>query len=578
MGVNVFLAYAQKDEPSAMKLEGFLAQILQENSSSLRMCEIGQIDKEDDLSLTTADLILLLVSPDFLDSDYCYSVTMAQAIERHKQGETLIIPIILRPVYWGRTPFSRLQALPENMEPITLSDDPETAFGEVITVISTIVSNRGAQAMSPEGIQPIKLFSASAHEDESLRNELARHLALLQRQGFIESWYDGQILPGIEWKSEIEKQLTSARIILLLISSDFFFSDFCYSIEMERALQRHKLGEAWVLPVILRPVDWREAPFAHIPCLPHNEQPITTWSNRDEAFLSVTQGIRNLVDWLRGQPPSVKERPKEEPSAEDPHTKERWLKEGNLLAQAMNYEGALAAYDQALRLDPHLSYAYLHKSILLVKLRRYQEALDACNQALRLDPSNAFAHIEKGAALNRLRRIEEAMIACNEALRLDPYSTYAHSTMGSVLASLGRNKEALAACDKALRLDPNNGDAHSVAGGALINLERHQEAVRAIERALQLDPGDAYSYFNRGQVLLKFRRFQEAITAYDQALRLDPDFFLAYICRGAAYMGLGFPNAALSSVEEGLRRDPSSPYAPMAYEARAEILRNLGYR
>jgi tetratricopeptide (TPR) repeat protein len=223
--------------------------------------------------------------------------------------------------------------------------------------------------MSPEGIQPIKLFYAYAREDESLHNELAKHLALLQRQGFIESWYDRQILPGMEWKSEIEKQLTSARIIVLLISADFFFSDYCYSIEMERALQRHKLGEAWVLPVILRPVDWKKAPFAHIQCLPRDARPITMWSNQDEAFLSVAQGIRSLVDRLRAQPPPVKEQPKEEPSAEDPNTKERWLKEGNLLDDAGNYEGALAAFDFALRLDPHLSYAYLHKSLAFFSLK-----------------------------------------------------------------------------------------------------------------------------------------------------------------------------------------------------------------
>jgi tetratricopeptide (TPR) repeat protein len=426
--------------------------------------------------------------------------------------------------------------------------------------------------MSPEQPQLIKLFCAYAHEDEHLRNELAKHLALLQRQGFIESWYDGQLLPGMEWKSEIEKQLTSARIIVLLISSDFFYSDFCYSIEMERALQRHKLGEAWVLPVILRPVDWREAPFAHIPCLPHDARPITTWSNRDEAFLSVTQGIRNLVDWLRGQSPSAKERPKEEPSAEDPNAKERWLKEGNILLNAGNYEGSLAAFDCALLLDPHLSYAYIHKCIAFFRLRRYQDALFECEQALRLDPSNVFALCEKSAALNRLGRIEESLAASNEALRLDFYSTHAHSTRAGVLAGQGRFKDALAACDQALRLDPNNYEAHSIAGGALISLERHQEAVRAIERALQLYPGDARSYFHRGQVFLKFGRFQEAITAYDQSLRLDPDLFLAYVCKGAAYLELRWPAAALASAEEALRRDPSSPHAPMAYELRSRAL------
>ena len=432
--------------------------------------------------------------------------------------------------------------------------------------------------MPPEGLQPIKLFYAYAHEDEHLHDELAKHLVLLQRQGFIESWYDRQILPGMEWKSEIEKQLTSARIIVLLISADFFFSDYCYSDEMGRALQQHELGEAWVLPVILRPVDWREAPFAHLQCLPHDARPITTWSNQDEAFLSVAQGIRSLVDWLRTQPPPVKEQSKEEPSAEAPNTKERWLKEGNLLDDAGNYEGALVAFDFALRLDPHLSYAYLHKSLAFYSLKRFQEALDTCNQALRLDPSNAFAYITKGNLLNNMRRPEEALAACNEALRLDSYSAYTYSTIASALGLLGRFQETLGACDQALRLDPNHTAAHRVAGSALIRLQRHQEASRAIERALQLDPSDAQSYFNRGQVFLKFKRYQEALTAYDQALRLDPnsDSILAiYFSRGIAYWGIGSLGAALYSIDEGLRRDPSSPQAPMVYEARNDLLKEL---
>ena len=146
--------------------------------------------------------------------------------------------------------------------------------------------------MSPERPQPIKLFCAYAHADEYLRNELDKHLALLQRQGFIESWYDRQILPGMEWKSEIEKQLTSARIIVLLISADFFFSDYCYSDEMGRALQQHELGEAWVLPVILRPVYWQKSPFAKLPALPADAKPVTGpgWHGLDEAFFEVAEG------------------------------------------------------------------------------------------------------------------------------------------------------------------------------------------------------------------------------------------------------------------------------------------------
>ena len=79
-------------------------------------------------------------------------------------------------------------------------------------------------------------------------------------------------------------------------------------------------------------------------------------------------------------------------------------------------------------------------------------------------------------------------------------------------------------------------------------------------------------------MFLKFKRYQEALTAYDQALRLDPnsDSILAiYFSRGIAYWGIGSLGAALYSIDEGLRRDPSSPQAPMVYEARNDLLKEL---
>ena len=169
MAINIFLAYARKDELSVRKLENSLTRILQENSFSIHTCEIGQINREDDLSLSTADLILLLVSPDFLDSDYCYRTEMAQALERSKQNEAHIIPLILRPVYWGRTPFSRLQALPENAKPIALSDDQEATFGEVALTISTIVRNKGVWKESDESRKDKKELPTTTYRYPTLR-------------------------------------------------------------------------------------------------------------------------------------------------------------------------------------------------------------------------------------------------------------------------------------------------------------------------------------------------------------------------------------------------------------------------
>jgi hypothetical protein len=144
---------------------------------------------------------------------------------------------------------------------------------------------------------PLEIFYSYAHvgADEELRNELEKHLSLLKRNGYIKSWHDRRIGAGDEWRSQIDAHARSAHIILLLISSDFVASDYCYDVEMALALERHARHEAIVIPIILRPTDWSGAPFAHLQALPRDAKAVTTWSNRDEAFTNIAQGIRDVV-------------------------------------------------------------------------------------------------------------------------------------------------------------------------------------------------------------------------------------------------------------------------------------------
>ncbi len=85
---------------------------------------------------------------------------------------------------------------------------------------------------------PVTIFFCYAHEDETLLKKLKSHLRPLQHQELIDVWYDRNISAGIEWEQEIDKHLNSSQIVLLLISPDFMDSDYCYSVEMKRALER----------------------------------------------------------------------------------------------------------------------------------------------------------------------------------------------------------------------------------------------------------------------------------------------------------------------------------------------------
>jgi TIR domain len=139
------------------------------------------------------------------------------------------------------------------------------------------------------------LFFSYSHRDEAIRDQLETHLAMLKRQGFIETWHDRRITAGEALDAAINANLERADIVLLLVSPDFLASDYCYDREMARALERHAAGSCTVIPVILRPCDWRDAPFGQLLAAPKDGKPVTQWPNIDAAFLDVTAAIKAAV-------------------------------------------------------------------------------------------------------------------------------------------------------------------------------------------------------------------------------------------------------------------------------------------
>jgi serine/threonine protein kinase len=145
----------------------------------------------------------------------------------------------------------------------------------------------------------IKVFFSYSHKDKKLRSELEKYLNHLKRQQLIIGWHDGEIGAGKEWAQEINQHLSEAHIILLLISQDFMTSDYCYDIEMQKALERHESGEAQVIPIILRPAIWENSPIGKLQALPTGARPIIMWSNKELAFMDVAKGIQKAIDKLK---------------------------------------------------------------------------------------------------------------------------------------------------------------------------------------------------------------------------------------------------------------------------------------
>jgi hypothetical protein len=146
---------------------------------------------------------------------------------------------------------------------------------------------------------PVEIFISYAHKDESFKDDLVEHLAVLRKTGVISDWNDRDIDAGAEWEEAINENLEKAQLILLLVSPSFLASRYCWSIEMERALARHASGSARVIPIILRPCDWSEAPISKLQALPRDGKPISTSKNRDAAYTEVVTHIRKVL----GKPP-----------------------------------------------------------------------------------------------------------------------------------------------------------------------------------------------------------------------------------------------------------------------------------
>jgi hypothetical protein len=154
-------------------------------------------------------------------------------------------------------------------------------------------------------MSPLKLFISYSHQDEKYKDQLTTHLTVLKRRGIVKEWHDRKLVAGAEWDKSIKQELLDSDIILLLISADFLASNYCYDIEIKKAMERHEQGEAKVIPIIVRPCDWKDLPFSKIQGLPKDAKALSTWTDIDEGYLNIIEGIKTSINSSEASPSSA---------------------------------------------------------------------------------------------------------------------------------------------------------------------------------------------------------------------------------------------------------------------------------
>jgi hypothetical protein len=146
------------------------------------------------------------------------------------------------------------------------------------------------------------VFVSYSHLDEKFREELEFQLTILKNKGYLDWWTDKRLIPGDEWEKEILEQLAKADIILLLVSSYFLASPFCWGVELAETIKRHQAGTARVVPIFVRECVPEETPIEPLHGVPRKDRPIATWKDKHKAWASVAVGIQKAIEAWRSPP------------------------------------------------------------------------------------------------------------------------------------------------------------------------------------------------------------------------------------------------------------------------------------
>ncbi|MEH1970599.1 tetratricopeptide repeat protein, partial [Nostoc sp.] len=388
--IEVFISYHQKDEELCKELETHLAALRRENiitSWNNRKIVAGQeITGEIDEHLNQAGLILLLISPDFMNSDYHWTVEVTRALEQNAAGKARVIPVLLRYADWKTPPINQLSPLPSNI-PIKAWNDRDEAFLEVVKGIREavqLVANSNSSVAKPTTQEP----EERQYQVTTLINEADR-------------LYEAKKLEEAVVKYKAALYLDPNSVLAhnrlgLALSSQGKLEEAIAAYQRALQIDLNNAGTHYNLGIALK----NQGKL---------EEAITAYQRALQIDLNNADTHYNL---------------------------------GNALKNQGKLEKVIAAYQRALQIDPNFAIAHNNLALALSTQGKLEEAITAYQRALQIDPNNAKTHNNLGNALYAQGKLEEAIAAYQRALQIDPNFAIAHNNLALALSTQGKLEEA----------------------------------------------------------------------------------------------------------------------------------------
>lgn len=216
--VNLFFSYSHRDEALRDELEIHLASLKRQGVLTTwhdrRIGAGNEFDHSISEHLESADIVLLLISPYFIASDYCFEVEMKQALERHENKQSIVIPVILHPCDWHDMPFGKLLASPTDVKPISKFPNLHDGFLEVTKAVKEAAAricpaNPKKTPISSHQSQPAKPATAHSIRSSNLRinksfTDNDKDTFLSEAFEYIANYFEGSLLELKDRNPEVE--------------------------------------------------------------------------------------------------------------------------------------------------------------------------------------------------------------------------------------------------------------------------------------------------------------------------------------------------------------------------------------
>ncbi|MBF2019560.1 MAG: tetratricopeptide repeat protein [Hydrococcus sp. C42_A2020_068] len=239
-------------------------------------------------------------------------------------------------------------------------------------------------------------------------------------------------------------------------------------------------------------------------------------------------------------------------------------RQGNILYELKDYDRALAAYEQALKIRPEYGEAWQGKGDVFQAQKRYKESLIAYEKAIQIQPNRWQPRLGRAQVLDKLGKNQEAIETYKKVIKIKPNLAEAWLGLAQVQMELNQYSEAIASYDRLLKMQPENSLAWYQQGWAWQNLREYEKAIKSYDKAVDIKPDLSSAWYQKGNVLMNLEKYEKAVEAYAKAVQFQPKLHQAWYSQGIALSKLGRNEEAIAAYSQATQ--VKSNYAQAWYQ------------